>query len=181
MNADSIIAQTKCWIRSVVVGCNFCPFAKRELERGSIRYAICDDLDLEHCLQRVFEECVFLDTDASVETTLIIFSNSFKTFDDFLTCIEIASKLLSEQGYDGIYQLASFHPDYCFAGSDADDAANYTNRSLFPMLHLLREASLDKALASYPDPEGIPDRNVDTARALGLDAMRAKLEACQSE
>ena len=181
MNADEIITQTKCWIRSVVIECNFCPFAKRELERNSIRYAICDAIELEFCLERVFEECVFLDANDAVETTLVIFSKSFKTFDEFLNCVEIAEQLLIQQGYEGLYQLASFHPDYCFAESDSDDAANYTNRSPFPMLHLLRESNLEKAVANYPDAENISKRNVDNARALGFEAMKAKLDKCRHE
>ena len=95
--------------------------------------------------------------------------------------MDIADQLLTQHGYDGTYQLASFHPEYCFAGSDDNDAANYTNRSPFPMLHLLREDSLEMALENYPDPEQIPNRNVEKARTLGLDIMKAKLDKCRHE
>ena len=181
MNSDVIISRTKCWLRNVVVACNFCPFAKRELERDTIRYAVCEESKLESCVETVFQECVFLDSNEAVETTLIVFSKAFKSFDDFLDCVEIAEQLLAEQGYEGVYQLASFHPDYCFADATNDDAANYTNRSPFPMLHLLREASLEKALLSYPDSENIPKRNVENARELGLEVMKAKLAGCRNE
>ena len=180
MNADEIIIQTKCWLQSVVVECNFCPFAKRELDRGSVRFVVCDELKTESCVESVFEECVFLDSNEAVETTLIVFSKTFKSFDDFLDCVDIAEQLLTQQGYDGVYQMASFHPHYCFSDASDDDAANYTNRSPFPMLHLLREKSLEKALLSYPDPENIPKRNVDNAREIGFEEMKAKLDRCRN-
>jgi len=90
----------------------------------------------------------------------------------------MAEQLLVTQGYEGIYQLASFHPEYCFSGAETNDAANYTNRSPFPMLHLLRESSLEKALEHYPETENIPQHNVAFARDAGLDAMKARLDRC---
>lgn len=179
MATDSeLISQTQCWIKSVVVECNFCPFAKREIEKESVRYHVIRNQSLEGCLQSVIQECVYLDENESTETTLLIFPDAFDEFDDYLQLADIAEKLIAEQGYDGVYQLASFHPDYVFADSSPDDAANYTNRSPSPMLHLLREASLEKVLESYPDPEKIPQRNIEVARSLGLDAMKNKLDAC---
>ena len=173
-----VISQTECWVKSVIIECNFCPFAKRELEKGSIRYRVIHEKTLEDCLQAVVDECVFLDDDKTTETTLLVFPNTFSEFNDYLQLVEIAEKLIIQQGYEGIYQLASFHPDYVFADSALDDAANYTNRSPYPMLHLIREASLEKVLENYPDPEAIPERNVEYARSLGLDTMKAKLHAC---
>lgn len=181
MNADEIIVRTKSWIETVVVGCNFCPFAKRELERGTVRYVVIDEVKIEHCLERLYDEFVYLDSNDDIETTLIIFSKTFVTFETFLTAVDMSEQLLTQYEYDGTYQLASFHPNYCFAGSDDNDAANYTNRSPFPMLHLLREDSLEKALENYPDPEQIPNRNVEKARTLGLDIMKAKLDKCRHE
>ncbi len=179
MATDSqLISQAQCWIKSVIVECNFCPFAKRELEKGSIRYSVIHEKALEDCLQATIDECVHLDKNKTSETTLLIFPESFSEFDEYLQLVELAEKLLTEQGYEGIYQLASFHPEYVFADSNQDDAANYTNRSPHPMLHLLREASLEKALENYPDPEQIPQRNVELARSLGRDTMKQKLDAC---
>jgi len=175
---QQVISQTECWVRSVIVECNFCPFAKRELERGSIRYRVVKDEALEACLHAVIEECVFLDSNNTTETTLLIFPNTFSVFDDYLQLVEMAEQLIAQQAYEGIYQLASFHPDYVFENSEADDAANTTNRSPYPMLHLIREASIEKALATYPEPENIPQRNIKYARALGLDTMKAKLKTC---
>ena len=181
MNTDEIISRTRCWLRSVVVALNFCPFAKRELERDTIRFVVCDATTLALCVEKVFEECLHLDSDTSVATTLIIFSQGLRSFDDFLDCADVADQLLTQQGYDGIYQLASFHPDYCFADVAEDDASNYTNRSPFPMLHLLREADIEMALKNYPQPEMIPQRNIEQARSIGLDAMKDKLKRCCDE
>lgn len=173
------ISQTRNWLSSVIVELNFCPFAKRELDKGSIRFSVVDDETLEACLQSLIEECVFLDGDDNTETTLLIFTHAFIEFDAYLQLVEIAEELIEQQGYEGVYQLASFHPDYVFADSDPDDAANYTNRSPYPMLHIIREHSLERALENYPEPELIPKRNVELARKEGLVAMKGRLEACR--
>ena len=175
---STIIHQTQNWVRSVIVGLNFCPFAKRELERQSIHYQVSDNADLEACLHELIDECQRLDKHPEIETTLLIFAKGHHAFDDYLHLVELANALLIQQGYEGKYQLASFHPDYCFEGENETDAANYTNRSPYPMLHLIREASLEKALDNYPDPESIPERNIALARSKGLVEMKAMREAC---
>lgn len=172
------VNQTRCWVKTVIVEHNFCPFARRELERESIRYSVNHSVELEAALLAVIDECVFLDNNDATETTLLIFTEAFKSFDDYLELVELAGELLADQDYEGIYQLASFHPEYCFADAGQNDAANYTNRSPYPMLHLIREASMEKALAHYPEPEKIPERNVEYAQELGLDEMKRQLEAC---
>lgn len=177
-NNQHIIDQTKCWIKSVVVENNFCPFAKRELDRGSVRYVVNDAVDTETALQAMIDECIYLDRDGVTETTLLIFGKGFQDFDDdYLRLTELGQALLVEQHYEGIYQLASFHPEYVFHGVAKDAAANYTNRSPYPMLHLIREISIEKALQKYPDPENIPDRNIKRANDLGLKEMKRKLQA----
>ena len=176
---QNIIDQTQCWVKNIIVGHNFCPFAKRELERGSIRYSVNNNTDLESALQAMIDECVHLDDNNDIETTLLILSEGFQDFEKYLDLVELGEKLIDDQGYEGIYQFASFHPDYCFAGAEQDDPANYTNRSPYPMLHLIREASMEQALKNYPEPEKIPDRNVDHARELGLDEMKRQLDLCR--
>ena len=175
-----VVNQTYCWVKSVIIKHNFCPFARRELERNSIRYCVNRDTELEPALQAVIDECICLDDNKNTETTLLIFSEGFSDFDDYLDLVELAQDLLADQGYEGIYQLASFHPNYCFEGAEQDDVANYTNRSPYPMMHLIREASMEKALESYPEPEKIPERNVEYARELGMEEMQRQLEACCS-
>jgi hypothetical protein len=175
---QDIKAATQAWLKSVIIEYSICPFAKRELERGSIYFSINHDTKTEECLLHLMLECDRLDTNPDIETTLLIYADAFTEFDNYLDFIEIAEALLIEQGYEGTYQLASFHPDYCFQGSDPDDAANYTNRSPYPLLHLLRETSIDQAVASHPDPENIPQHNIEATRKLGLAKMQALLAAC---
>ena len=175
---QQLIATTQAWLKTVIIAYSICPFAKHELERGSIRFSINHDTEVESCLLNLMLECDRLDTDASIETTLLIYSSAFTAFDDYLDFLELAEALVCEQGYEGVYQLASFHPDYCFEGVKQDDPANYTNRSPYPMLHLLRETSVERAVASYPHPENIPQRNIELTRELGLANMQALLAAC---
>ena len=173
-----VIDQTKKWITSVVIGCNFCPFAAREVKRKSIHYQVENSLDLDVCLQVFLKECIRLDNEEVIETTLLIFPNAFQTLDAYLDLLSSAEKTLKKRGYEGIYQVASFHPLYRFAGTQENDAANYTNRSIYPMLHLLREDKIEQALQHYPDPEKIPKRNIEFAREKGIAYMKMLRDYC---
>lgn len=177
-NEELIIAQTKKWITDVVIGCNFCPFAAREVRRNSVHYIVEPSADLEVCLQNFFDECVRMDDDETTETSFIIYANAFKNFEDYLDLVSLAETLIEKENYEGIYQVASFHPDYLFEDADENDAANFTNRSLYPMLHILREASIEAALEHYTDPEDIPERNMKFARTKGLVYMKMLRDAC---
>jgi hypothetical protein len=172
------IEATRTWLKTVIVGYNICPFAKRELDKNSVNFAVEFSTDWEQCLLNLIMECEKLDHQPDIETSLLIYAGAFADFDDYLDFIGLAEALLIAQGYEGIYQLASFHPDYCFEDATPDDPANYTNRSPYPMLHLLRESSIEQALAHYPDPENIPQRNISLTRAEGLAKMKALLAAC---
>lgn len=178
MNTIPPIAATKQWLQTVIVEYQICPFAQREIDRGSVHFQIDTAIDMEACLVTLVAECERLDKQPNLATTLLIYSQAFANFEDYLDFLEIAEALLLDQGYEGIYQLASFHPDYCFEGASEDDAANYTNRSPYPMLHILREADLEQAINHYPDPENIPQRNIELTRQLGLQKMRDLLAAC---
>lgn len=177
-NNEKVIAQTTQWIQSVVIGCNFCPFAAQAMLRDSVRFAVLPDATLETSLEYFLEELRYCDDHEEVATTLVIFPGAFPVFKDYLRLVNLAEALSSDQDYDGIYQVASFHPEYCFAGAPKNDPANYTNRSIHPMLHILREDSLSGALSGFPDPEGIPQRNIDFAQGKGLAWMKAMREAC---
>jgi hypothetical protein len=177
---EKVVAQTKAWIDTVVVKCNFCPFAGYELARNKIFYSVSRETGLKASLMAFMNECLRLDKEDAIETTLLIYPDAFKKFEDYLGLFELAEDLLVEQGYEGIYQLASFHPDYCFADAEQDDPANYTNRSIYPMLHLLREASVEQALENYSEPETIPQRNIEFARRQGPEKMRKLLDSCLS-
>ena len=178
MSESTIIAQTTQWINSVVIGCNFCPFAAKSMLRKSVRLVVLPDVNLESSLEALVAELQFLDQAEEIETTLLIFPTQFTDFEEYLDLVELAEDLSVEQGYEGVYQVASFHPDYCFADAEPDDAANFTNRSPYPMLHILREESLTKVLEHYIDPEGIPERNMAFAREKGLKYMEMLRAAC---
>ncbi|HIO92655.1 MAG TPA: DUF1415 domain-containing protein [Leucothrix mucor] len=177
---EKIIRHTKKWLEEVVIKHNFCPFAKKELLRDSIHYQAVESSDMEVGLQALAEEFFLLDQQEKIETTLVIFPNGFNDFNDYLDLVEIANALLEDQGYLGIYQLASFHPDYCFADSDNDDPANYTNRSPYPTLHIIREKSLARAIKNHPDAEAIPDRNIAFARDIGLEKLQTDLDSIKN-
>ena len=175
---EKITEQTTNWIRSVVIDCNFCPFAAKALLKKSIRYIIKSSVSLDETLDELKKELDFLETDSEIETSFIILPNDYQDFESYLNLVKKAERLLTKENYDGIYQIASFHPDYCFAGANVDDAANYTNRSVYPMLHILREESITKALRLFPNPEQIPQHNIDFARQKGLQYMQLLRAAC---
>lgn len=124
-----------------------------------------------------FADCLAeLDNTDSIETSLLIYPESYGQFDDYLDFLEMSNRLLDELNYTGIYQLASFHPDYLFADSSEHDAGNYTNRSPYPMLHLLRESSIERAVSSYPDIDQVPDNNIKKLHDIGYEKMRSIIE-----
>lgn len=175
---DKIIEQTTNWIKSVVIECNFCPFAAKAVLKNSIHYIVKSQTTMNDILEILKQELVRLENDEETETSFIIFSNNFQNFNDYLNLVKKAEQFLEKENYDGIFQIASFHPDYCFEGSNEKDPANYTNRSIYPMLHILREESLTKALSLYPDPEKIPEHNISFARKKGLQYMQLLRAAC---
>lgn len=177
ITSEQIIERTKRWIVDVVIGCNLCPFAANVVKQKSIFYQVETSTEINTCLDSFVNELRRLDSDGSIETSFLIFQNAFKKFEDYLHLVSLAEKLLKRKGYEGIYQVASFHPLYLFADSDENDPANYTNRSIYPMLHLLREESIDKALEHYKDPESIPERNISFTRGKGLAYMKMLRDA----
>ena len=184
MTNHHIISATQKWLTSFIIEYNICPFAHREQQRNSIRYRVASSGQLDSTLETLIEECVYLDEHTETETTLLILPKGFTNFEDYLDMLAMAEQLLLLQDYEGVYQLASFHPDYCFEddvnnGSDTEiDPANYTNRSPYPMLHIIREESLERALSHYPDPEKIPVRNIKLTREMGLKNLQQLLAAC---
>ena len=172
------INATRRWLETVVVGLNFCPFAKRELIQDTIRYVAEPADDFSTALVALEREYVHLQQDDEIETTLLVLTLGFSDFYSYLELVERANRALGKLGWEGVFQLASFHPEYCFADASPDDPANYTNRSPYPMLHILREQSLEKAIERYPQPENIPNNNIAKAQSLGLDALVSLLEKC---
>ena len=172
MSLEQIIERTKKWIVDVVIGCNLCPFAANVVKQQTIFYKVEENMEMDVCLDSFVHEMKRLDNDAAIETSFLIFPKTFENFDDYLDLVALAENRLKRNGYEGVYQVASFHPLYLFAGSDENDPANYTNRSIYPMLQLLREESIDKALENYKSPESIPVRNINFAREKGLAYMK---------
>ncbi|MBP6431180.1 MAG: DUF1415 domain-containing protein [Ferruginibacter sp.] len=176
-----VIEETKKWINKVVIGNNFCPFASKAMMYGKVHYQVEYSSVTTVCTNALHNELMRLDEDESIETSFLIFPNTFKIFDDYLDLVNEAEYFLQSKGYEGIYQIASFHPLYLFAGSTNDDAANYTNRSIYPMLHLLRESSIDKALLNYKNPEEIPSNNLKFAKEKGLLYFQMLKDSCRME
>ena len=177
---ELVIQQSKNWIRDVVIGLNFCPFAGREFRNNTIHYQVEESAELEKILETFQSECTRLDENPDIETTLIILPNAVSGFEEYLDLVDLAERFIEENEYEGIYQVASFHPQYLFAGASNDDPANYTNRSIYPMLHLLREESVEKVIEKHHNTDDIPEQNIQVAREKGLDAMKKLWMACLS-
>ena len=176
-SASPAISDTRRWVERVVVGLNLCPFARKELEADRVRFVETDGDSEEALLQALHAEFQHLEDSPETETTLLIIPQALQDFDDYLNFLAMAEDLLDYLGLEGIYQIASFHPRYQFEGTGPDDAENYTNRSPWPMLHLLREDSLAQAIDRHPDVEGIPGRNIELMNRMGVEKLRELLAA----
>jgi hypothetical protein len=179
--STQVISATRQWVETVVIGHQFCPFAHKVFSEQKIHYHVVNQQQPEPCLQALISQCQQLDTNKTIETTLVIYPNAYAGFQQFLELLGLAEELLVAQGYEGIYQLASFHPHYQFAEANINDAANYTNRSPYPMLHLLRETSVQRAIAEHPDVDSIPQRNINYATALGEKQLADDLKHCSKQ
>ncbi len=166
-----------------MIGLNLCPFAKAVQVRGQIRYTVCgatDEAALLAALQGEMELLARSDP-VRVDTTLLIHPNVLADFDAYNQFLDDAEALLAGAGFEGVLQIASFHPDYRFAGTARDAVENATNRSPFPMLHLLREASLARGVAALPDTASIYEQNIRTLRLLGQPRLRTLMALCRSD
>ncbi|MEY3570515.1 MAG: DUF1415 domain-containing protein [Burkholderiaceae bacterium] len=169
LTEKQIIAYTSAWVEHVVIGLNLCPFAKPVHTKGQIDYFLSharDETTLAADLRLAMQRLI-ASTPEKMDTCLLIHPWVLSDFFDYNNFLDIADGILDELELIGVLQIASFHPHYQFAGTTEDDVTNCTNRSPFPMLHLLREKSLDKATAALPDANVIVDRNVDTMISLG--------------
>ena len=172
--AVEVVASTQVWLERAVIGLNLCPFAKSVHVKKQIRYAVtaaqtADELlaELEHELQ------LLAGTDPKLlDTTLLIHPQAMVDFIDFHFFLAEADALIRNLGFDGVFQIASLHPQYEFAGSEPDEIENFTNRSPYPTLHLLREASIDRAVAAFPDAADIFEKNIETLNRLGHEGWR---------
>ena len=174
-DSDPVIAQVEQWLQDVVVGLNLCPFARKPMRAGQIRFVVSDATSDEVLLEELHDELQVLDRtqESEVETTLLILPTHLRDFHDYNFFLGEAERLLQREGYEGVYQIASFHPHYQFSDTQPHDAENLTNRSPYPILHLLREESLERGLKNYPDPENIPHANILRVEALSEQEKRA--------
>ncbi|GAA0906857.1 DUF1415 domain-containing protein [Rothia nasimurium] len=171
---DEAIDATRLWLERAVIGLNLCPFAKAVQRKGQVRYVVSDadqPLQLHADLVRELEFLRDADPEA-VDTTLLIHPRVLVDFEDFNEFLEVADDTVADLELEGDIQVASFHPDFQFDGTAPDDITNYTNRSPFPTLHLLREASIDKAVAAFPEASTIFEANMATLDRLGHEGWR---------
>ncbi|CAM3439938.1 Peptidase [Bordetella sputigena] len=174
MSADTVIAATQAWLTRAVIGLNLCPFAKAVHVKGQIRYVASPATDVAGVAADLESELRLLaDSDPErIDTTLLILPSALQDFGEYNEFLTQADRLLKRLRLRGVLQVASFHPDYQFADTDPDDIENCTNRSPYPILHLLREDSIARAVDTYPDPDDIYERNQETMRRLGWEGWR---------
>lgn len=165
-------------MQTFVVELNLCPFAKREVMRNTIDFRVYGGCDQEGILQALSDAIRVLDDDQNVETSFLILPSALPDFRDFNDFQDVIQRLLELMDRVGIYQLVGFHPHYQFAGTAVDDAENYTNRSPYPMVHILRESSVDRAVESSAEATLISDQNITTLNQLGAVALEARWRAC---
>lgn len=170
---EALVAATREWLLRAVIGLNLCPFAKAVQVKDKIHYSVSDAKNAEQLCEDLYRALKHLHgVDAEqVETTLLIHPYVLNDFLDYNDFLDVADAVIEDMDLVGEIQIASFHPHYQFAGTSADAIENYTNRSPYPMLQLLREASIESAIDSYPDAENIYERNIETLRAMGMNGL----------
>ena len=178
VNKTEVIDRTKRWVSDFVIGLGICPFAQHPFEHGLIDFQVYPGLDIEECLTFLSSELTRLDIAAPtiIETTLIVLPALVPEFEDYLDLLDQADDTLVNLKLEGIFQIASFHPQYQFGGSEKTDISNHTNRSPYPMIHLLREDSVYEAAKRHPDVDGIPDRNIRLLESMDAEEVRRYLK-----
>ncbi len=173
--SDEAIAATRRWVERAVIGLNLCPFAKAVHVKRQVRYTVSEATGSDALVTELERELQYLAevSPEETDTTLLIHPYVLGDFDDFTDFLDVVEVVLQTQGLAGTLQVAHFHPDYCFSDAKPDDLGNYTNRAPYPTLHLIREASLDRAVAAFPEAAKIYERNIETLEHLGLEGWRA--------
>ena len=171
---EHIHQKVQQWLENVVIGLNLCPFAAKPNRNKQIQIFISEANSEDALLEEIYQQLQKLDTTPvdELETTLVVTPHLFDDFGDYNQYLDLIDALVFQMGYQGTYQIASFHPDYCFHGTHPEDAENLTNRSPYPIFHLIREESMEKVLKHYPDPEGIPERNIERVESLSAEEVK---------
>ena len=174
MNDEEILSQTRSWLEKAVIGLNLCPFAKAVYLKNQVRLVVSHARHADDLLEELDRELDLLVATPveELETTLLIHASLFEEFLDFNDFLEIAEGVVDEHGLDGVIQLASFHPQFQFEGTEPDDIGNFTNRAPFAILHLLREESVGRAVETYPDVDTIYQNNIQTMQKLGHEGWK---------
>lgn len=174
ISTEKVIEITDQWVKQFIIELNICPFAYKPVKEKKIRYVVSHTKSENELVALVESELNFLHqhSTSEIETTLVIHPNVLVDFLDYNDFLEIADDVIVELGYDGIFQIASFHPEYQFADTQPNDPENYTNRSPFPMLHILREESVEHAIQSYPNVDQIPLDNIARMKNLGIEKIK---------
>lgn len=172
----ALTEQVNQWLNDVVIGLNLCPFAAKPQRNKQIKIFVSEASQEEALLEDILLQLIELSNTEpeKLETTLVVVPNMLQDFWDYNFFIDWVEGLIKQQDWEGIFQVATFHPDYCFGGAEPEDDENLTNRSPYPVFHLIREESMEKVLKHYPDPESIPDTNIARVSALS-DEERKKL------
>ncbi|MEM0909373.1 MAG: DUF1415 domain-containing protein [Pseudomonadota bacterium] len=166
-NAAQIEQSIWRWLDDIVIGENFCPFAWQPRHNNAIQLRVLDGKSQENTLDSVLFEMQWLLEHEQISTSILVLNSGYENFYEYLDLLDLVDALIETEGFSGVFQCASFHPNYIFADEDINDVSHYTNRSPFPLLHLLREKDITNALTSFTHPENIPTRNKKHARALG--------------
>ncbi len=175
VKSERIIKSTRLWLESVVIALNLCPFAKPRVVQGSIYYCYTETVSEERLFEALADELVRLDTSPDISTTLLIHPAILSDYSEYNQFLGLAEQLLEMSGYAGVYQVVGFHPQFQFADTDKNDVGNYTNRSPYPMLHILREAEVTEAVEQHKNVEKIPQQNSVTLKEHGLEKLKELL------
>ena len=175
MSNEEVLNQTRHWLEKAVIGLNLCPFAKAVYVKNQVRLVVSHARHADDLLEELDRELDLLITTPArdIDTTLLIHPTLFEDFLDFNDFLEVAEGVVDEHELEGVVQLASFHPQFQFDGTEPDDIGNYTNRAPFAMLHLLREESVERAVAAFPEAESIFEQNIATLEKLGPEGWKA--------
>ena len=173
---DNTERHVRRWLRDFVVALNLCPFARPLLGAANLRIAVCEQDSTDDLRRTLLQELDLLQrsTEQDVATTLVVFPQALRSFEDYLQFVDQAQDLLVESGLESIVQLASFHPQYLFAGEHPEAASHFSNRAPYPLIHLLREDMVSRALVDVVDPEQIPNRNIEALGAIGVDELERR-------
>ncbi len=178
MDSKAIKGATMKWVERMVIQFALCPFAAQSIANKRLHQIVLDSTDRAILLQQLMEEIFWLELNPSIESSLVTVPNGLENFEEYLNSVDQLQELLITAGFEGVYQIASFHPKYQFAGIDLAAAENFTNRSPYPIFHFIREESLTKAIDSLPSVSEVPAQNIEKMEKIGVESLLLILQSC---